>query len=104
MVQVSPGLAEQLLQVLDQFSAAGPLGAPEVLYDRLTCVLRPWPQLLRDFAAFLNREQAGRCGLVSDLTLTSLLHHSGRLNRGGIRTGSKHAPSCSVSPELKIKK
>ncbi|XP_070840603.1 GON-4-like protein [Chaetodon trifascialis] len=66
-VQVSPGLSEQLLQVLDQFSAAGPLGpsgAPEALYSRLSCVLRPWPQLLRDFAAFLNRGQARRCGLL----------------------------------------
>lgn len=71
-MQVSPGLAEQLLQVLEQFSAAGAQGAPEVLYDGLSCVLRPWPQLLRDFAAFLSREQAGRCGLVSDLTQTTL--------------------------------
>lgn len=70
-VQVSPGLSEQLLQVLDQFSAAGPSGAPEVLYIRLSCVLRPWPQLLRDFAAFLNRGQARRCGLVGGIALTS---------------------------------
>lgn len=73
-VQVSPGLSEQLLQVLDQFSAAGPLGAsgaPEVLYNRLSRVLRPWPQLLRDFAAFLSPGQARRCGLVCDITLTS---------------------------------
>ncbi|XP_070778322.1 GON-4-like protein [Enoplosus armatus] len=71
-VQVSPGLSEQLLQVLDQFSAAGPLGAsgaPEVLYDRLSCVLRPWPQLLRDFAAFLSRGQARRCGLLLEQQL-----------------------------------
>ncbi|XP_041810670.1 GON-4-like protein isoform X4 [Chelmon rostratus] len=68
-VQVSPGLSEQLLQVLDQFSAAGPSGAPEVLYIRLSCVLRPWPQLLRDFAAFLNRGQARRCGLLSEQQL-----------------------------------
>lgn len=69
-VQVYPGRAEQLLQVLEDFSAARPPGAPEGLYDRLRCVLRPWPQLLRDFAAFLNRAQARRCGLVSDITLT----------------------------------
>ncbi|XP_040909821.1 GON-4-like protein isoform X1 [Toxotes jaculatrix] len=67
VVQVSPGLSEQLLQVLDQFSAEGPLGAsgaPELLYDRLSCLLQPWPQLLRDFAAFLSRGQARRCGLL----------------------------------------
>ncbi|XP_044028246.1 GON-4-like protein [Siniperca chuatsi] len=68
-VQVSPGLSEQLLQVLDQFSAAGPPGAPEVLYDRLSRVLRPWPQLLRDFAAFLSRGQARRCGLLLEQQL-----------------------------------
>lgn len=70
-VQVCPGLPEQLLQVLDQFSAGGPLGAPEALYDRLSRVLRPWPQLLRDFAAFLTPAQARRCGLVGDIILTS---------------------------------
>ncbi|XP_071355555.1 GON-4-like protein isoform X2 [Trachinotus anak] len=67
VVQVSPGLSEQLLLVLDQFSSAGPLGTsgtPEFLYDRLSCVLQPWPQLLTDFAAFLNRGQARRCGLL----------------------------------------
>ena len=72
VVQVSPDLSEQLLQVLDRFSAGGPLWAPELLYDGLSCVLRPWPQLLRDFAAFLNPGQAQRCGLVSDIALTSL--------------------------------
>ncbi|XP_067353191.1 GON-4-like protein isoform X3 [Channa argus] len=68
-VQVCPGLCEQLLQVLDQFSAAGPLGDPECLYDRLSCMLQPWPQLLRDFAAFLNQQQASRCGLLLEQQL-----------------------------------
>ncbi|KAM9839105.1 GON-4-like protein [Aulostomus maculatus] len=66
-VAASPARAEQLLRVLDQFSSAGPLeasGDPERLYDRLSSVLQPWPQLLRDFAAFLNRAQAQRCGLL----------------------------------------
>lgn len=86
-VQVSPDLSEQLLQVLDQFSAAGPLeasGAPEVLYARLSCVLRPWPQLLRDFAAFLSPGQARRCGLVRDITLTSLRYRLNRLNSSSV--------------------
>ncbi|XP_039978048.1 GON-4-like protein isoform X2 [Xiphias gladius] len=72
VVQVSPDLSEQLLRVLDQFSAGGPLGAsgaPELLYDRLSCVLQPWPQLLRDFAAFLNPGQARRCGLFLEQQL-----------------------------------
>nr|XP_046273124.1 GON-4-like protein [Scatophagus argus] len=68
-VQVCPGLSEQLLCVLDEFSAAWPPGAPEVLYGSLSCVLRPWPQLLRDFAAFLTRGQARRCGLLLEQQL-----------------------------------
>ncbi|KAK2830975.1 hypothetical protein Q5P01_018906 [Channa striata] len=68
-VQVCPSLCEQLLQVLDQFSAAGPLGDPERLYNSLSCMLQPWPQLLRDFAAFLNQRQASRCGLLLEQQL-----------------------------------
>lgn len=76
-VKECSGLSEQLLHILDDFSVAGPLGVsgtPEVLYSRLSSVLQPWPQLLKDFAAFLNRGQARRCGLVgggySDITVT----------------------------------
>uniref|UniRef100_A0A8C7X223 Uncharacterized protein n=1 Tax=Oryzias sinensis TaxID=183150 RepID=A0A8C7X223_9TELE len=65
-VQGCSSLAEQLLQVLDEFSAAGAL---EVLYGRLSRVLQPWPQLLKDFAAFLNHKQARKCGLVAAITL-----------------------------------
>nr|XP_020477096.1 GON-4-like protein isoform X2 [Monopterus albus] len=71
-VQVSPGLSEQLLQLLDQFSAAGhlgPSGGPELLYAGLSSMLQPWPQLLRDFAAFLNQGQARRCGLLLEQQL-----------------------------------
>lgn len=68
-VRLHPGLSEQLLQVLDEFSAAGPLGSPEVLYSRLGRLLRPWPQLLKDFAAFLNAGQARRCGLLLEQQL-----------------------------------
>ncbi|XP_026155243.1 GON-4-like protein isoform X2 [Mastacembelus armatus] len=68
-VQMSPGLSDKLLQVLDQFSAAGPLGAPELLYLQLSRLLQPWPQLLRDFAAFLSRGQARRCGLLLEQQL-----------------------------------
>ncbi|XP_042291737.1 GON-4-like protein [Thunnus maccoyii] len=77
-VQVCPGRAEQLLQLLEEFSAAGPPGAPEGLYDRLSCVLRPWPQLLRDFAAFLNQAQARRCGLLLE---QQMFEHSRRFLR-----------------------
>lgn len=35
------------------------------LYRSLQALLQDWPQLLRDFAAFLLPEQALACGLVS---------------------------------------
>ncbi|XP_075867546.1 GON-4-like protein isoform X4 [Nelusetta ayraudi] len=63
VLQVQPGLLEQLLQLLDQFVAAGPLEAPELLHQGLTELLQPWPQLLLRFAAFLSPAQARRCGL-----------------------------------------
>uniref|UniRef100_A0AAQ5ZAT9 Uncharacterized protein n=1 Tax=Amphiprion ocellaris TaxID=80972 RepID=A0AAQ5ZAT9_AMPOC len=67
--RVSTGLPEQLLQVLDEFSAAGPQEAPDVLYSKLSSILQPWPQLLRDFAAFLNCRQAQRCSLLLEQQL-----------------------------------
>lgn len=59
-LQVCPDRLDQLLRALEEFS-----GRAEVLYDRLSQVLESWPQLLRDFAAFLNLTQARHCGLVS---------------------------------------
>lgn len=59
VTQVCPGLPEQMLQVLDRFPVEGPLedlGPLEALYDRLSCVLRPWPQLLRDLAVSHSRQ------------------------------------------------
>lgn len=67
-VQVCPGLSEQLLQILDQFSA-DPLAAPELLFGSLSGMLQPWPQLLKDFAAFLTPGQARRCGLLVEQQL-----------------------------------
>jgi len=72
-VQVCPGILEQLLQVLDRCSSSSSSSSSsaERLFGALSRVLRPWPQLLRDFAAFLNRRQARHCGLVGDITVTS---------------------------------
>lgn len=67
-MQECPDVAEQLLQVLDHFSAAP--AAPETLYGRLRGILQPFPQLLQDFAAFLTPTQARRCGLVGGALLT----------------------------------
>ncbi|XP_068589286.1 GON-4-like protein [Cebidichthys violaceus] len=64
-VQGSPGVLDQLLQVLDQWSSS----SAELLFRGLSRVLRPWPQLLRDFAAFLNHRQARRCGLLTEQRL-----------------------------------
>lgn len=66
-MQDCPGVLDQLLQVLDHFSTNQLPQEAELLYHRLSVLLRPWPQLLKDFAAFLNQEQAQRCGLVSEV-------------------------------------
>ncbi|XP_056876965.1 GON-4-like protein isoform X2 [Takifugu flavidus] len=66
-VQEFPDVAEQLLQVLDHFSAAP--AAPETLYGGLRDILQPFPQLLQDFAAFLTPTQARRCGLFLEQQL-----------------------------------
>ncbi|XP_028281569.1 GON-4-like protein [Parambassis ranga] len=63
-LQVCPDRLDQLLRVLEESS-----GRAEVLYDRLSQVLESWPQLLRDFAAFLNLTQARRCGLLLEQQL-----------------------------------
>ncbi|XP_034016629.1 GON-4-like protein isoform X2 [Thalassophryne amazonica] len=74
-VQVCPSRTELLLQVLDQFSEAGPAGDPVDLFHRLSAVLRPWPQLLRDYAAFLNQTQARSCGLLGEQQLFEHTRH-----------------------------
>ncbi|XP_037330678.2 GON-4-like protein isoform X2 [Pungitius pungitius] len=63
-VQACPGVLEQLLQVFDCCSSSA-----ERLFGGLSRVLHPWPQLLRDFAAFLNRRQARCCGLLTEQRL-----------------------------------
>lgn len=50
------------------------------LYRSLQALLQDWPQLLKDFAAFLLPEQALACGLVSRWA------HSAR-TRGSERDG-----------------
>ncbi|XP_054461646.1 GON-4-like protein [Anoplopoma fimbria] len=88
-VQVSPGVSEQLLQVLD-----GSWSSVELLFGGLRRVLRPWPQLLRDFAAFLNRRQARRCGLLAE---QQLFERSRRfLRRLGRSLGEGSAPFKQV--------
>ncbi|XP_029918856.1 GON-4-like protein isoform X2 [Myripristis murdjan] len=67
-VQVSPSRAVWLLQVLERFSVGGAWRGRGLasLFGELSGVLQPWPQLLRDFAAFLSAEQAELCGLLAE--------------------------------------
>ncbi|KAM9383664.1 GON-4-like protein [Pholidichthys leucotaenia] len=60
-----PGAWDQLLQALEHWGAE----PADRLYGRLSDILRPWPQLVRDFAAFLNHRQARRCGLLPEQRL-----------------------------------
>ncbi|XP_026875558.2 GON-4-like protein isoform X1 [Electrophorus electricus] len=65
-VQVVPGKVEEFLGVLYEFEQ-DPEGRTSVdLYVRLRSVLGEWPELLRDFAAFLHPEQAQECGLLAE--------------------------------------
>uniref|UniRef100_A0AAY5EZP9 DH domain-containing protein n=1 Tax=Electrophorus electricus TaxID=8005 RepID=A0AAY5EZP9_ELEEL len=65
-LQVVPGKVEEFLGVLYEFEQ-DPEGRTSVdLYVRLRSVLGEWPELLRDFAAFLHPEQAQECGLLAE--------------------------------------
>ncbi|XP_053494789.1 GON-4-like protein isoform X2 [Ictalurus furcatus] len=65
-LQVVPGKVEEFLSVLYEFES-NPEGKTAVeLFVRLKPVLSDWPELLRDFAAFLHPEQARECGLAEE--------------------------------------
>ncbi|XP_036418539.1 GON-4-like protein isoform X2 [Colossoma macropomum] len=66
VLQTVPGKVEEFLGVLYEFEQ-DPEGRTSVeLFMRLKPVLRDWPELLRDFAAFLHPEQAQACGLLAE--------------------------------------
>uniref|UniRef100_A0A8B9JMF1 Si:dkey-27c15.3 n=1 Tax=Astyanax mexicanus TaxID=7994 RepID=A0A8B9JMF1_ASTMX len=66
VLQVVPGKVEEFLGVLYEFER-DPEGRTSVeLFKRLKPVLKDWPELLSDFAAFLHPEQANECGLLSE--------------------------------------
>uniref|UniRef100_A0A3B1J072 Uncharacterized protein n=1 Tax=Astyanax mexicanus TaxID=7994 RepID=A0A3B1J072_ASTMX len=66
VLQVVPGKVEEFLGVLYEFER-DPEGRTSVeLFKRLKPVLKDWPELLSDFAAFLHPEQANECGLVRE--------------------------------------
>lgn len=66
-LQDVPGKVEEFLGLLydfEQSSREGESRSAVELYFQLKPVLREWPDLLRDFAAFLLPDQALECGLV----------------------------------------
>ncbi|XP_062865780.1 GON-4-like protein isoform X2 [Trichomycterus rosablanca] len=65
-VQVEPGKVEEFLNVLYEFERDSEGRTAVELYARLKPVLSDWPELLRDFAAFLHPEQAQECGLLAE--------------------------------------
>ncbi|XP_030644330.1 GON-4-like protein [Chanos chanos] len=65
-LRVVPGKAEEFLKVLYEFERDLEGRTSVELFNRLKPVLRDWPELLRDFAAFLQPEQAQECGLLEE--------------------------------------
>ncbi|XP_076157243.1 GON-4-like protein isoform X2 [Alosa pseudoharengus] len=63
-LQVVPGKVEEFLGVLNVFEREPEGRTPVELYQRLRPLLQHWPELLQDFAAFLQPEQAHQCGLL----------------------------------------
>lgn len=61
----APGKYEDFLQVIYEFESSPQRQTAVDLYRSLQILLQDWPQLLKDFAAFLLPEQALACGLVS---------------------------------------
>lgn len=64
-LQHIPGRYEDFLQVIYEFESSTQRQTAVDLYKSLKILLQDWPQLLKDFAAFLLPEQALACGLVS---------------------------------------
>uniref|UniRef100_A0A8C7IYA4 Uncharacterized protein n=2 Tax=Oncorhynchus TaxID=8016 RepID=A0A8C7IYA4_ONCKI len=57
-LQEVPGRVKEFLEVLYEFEQDGDEHTSVELFTRLKPVLNEWPELLRDFAAFLHLEQA----------------------------------------------
>ncbi|XP_063105649.1 GON-4-like protein isoform X2 [Cavia porcellus] len=65
-LQHIPGKYEDFLQVLYEFESSSQRQTAVDLYKSLQILLQDWPQLLKDFAAFLLPEQALACGLFEE--------------------------------------
>ncbi|XP_055481667.1 GON-4-like protein isoform X4 [Psammomys obesus] len=65
-LQHIPGKYEDFLQVIYEFESSTQRQTAVDLYKSLQSLLQDWPQLLKDFAAFLLPEQALSCGLFEE--------------------------------------
>lgn len=64
VLQDIPGKVEEFLGLLYEFDQGGESRSVVELFSQLKLLLKDWPDLLKDFAAFLLPEQALECGLV----------------------------------------
>lgn len=65
-LQSVPGTYEQFLNIIYEYETRSNKRTAVDLYERLQHLLQDWPQLLKDFAAFLLPEQALECGLFEE--------------------------------------
>ncbi|XP_037681706.1 GON-4-like protein isoform X2 [Choloepus didactylus] len=65
-LQHVPGKYEDFLQIIYEFESGTQKQTAVDLYRSLQTLLRDWPLLLRDFAAFLLPDQALACGLFEE--------------------------------------
>ncbi|XP_030042994.1 GON-4-like protein isoform X2 [Microcaecilia unicolor] len=65
-LQDVPGKYEEFLRVIFEFETSSQPQTAVQLYSSLRGLLLEWPQLLKDFAAFLLPEQALECGLFEE--------------------------------------
>ncbi|KAM8921557.1 GON-4-like protein [Pelodytes ibericus] len=65
-LQLLPGKYDQFLHLIYQFETSRHTSTAVDLYENLRDLLHDWPQLLKDFAAFLLPEQALECGLFQE--------------------------------------
>ncbi|XP_042597074.1 GON-4-like protein [Cyprinus carpio] len=65
-LQNIPGKMEAFLGLLYEFDQVGESRSVVELFSQLKLLLKDWPELLKDFAAFLLPEQALECGLFEE--------------------------------------
>ncbi|KAK3551157.1 hypothetical protein QTP70_013892 [Hemibagrus guttatus] len=65
-LQDTPGKVEEFLCLLYEFEQGSESRSVVELFCQLKPLLKDWPELLRDFAAFLLPEQALECGLFEE--------------------------------------